>query len=435
MFTKRISKRVAMRFFSNSTGVLSNTGSSQWNINLEQKYGAHNYHPMSVVFAKAKGCDVWDCEGVKYFDFLSGYSAVNQGHCHPKILEALHKQADICTLSSRAFYNNCLGEFLEYINQLFGYDKFLPMNTGVEAVETAVKLARRWGYDVKKVPAGKALLVVAEDNFHGRTTLAVSLSTDPDSFGGYGPFLPGILKVPYNDVNAMTKALEEPNVVGVLLEPIQGEAGVKVPDSGYLRKVFELCKSKNVLFIADEVQTGLCRTGKMLCVDHDSIRPDIVIMGKAMSGGVFPISGVAADDSIMLNIKPGQHGSTFGGNPLASKIGMAALKVLVEEKLAENSEKMGHIFRTELEKLDTSKEIIKIVRGKGLLNAIVIAPRNGKEAMDFCYLMKNNGLLAKPTHGDIIRLSPPLVINEKQIMEAIEIIKKSLEQFSKLIKN
>jgi len=396
-------------------------------IGLEDKYGAHNYHPLPVVLEKGKGVYVWDVEGKKYFDFLSAYSAVNQGHCHPKIVKVLQRQAKILTLTSRAFYNNALGEFEEFITKYFGYDKVLPMNSGAEADETALKLCRKWAYKVKGIKEDEAKIIVCENNFHGRTITVVSMSTDPDSYGGYGPFTPGFIKIPYNNIPALEKELEDPNIAGFLVEPIQGEAGVFVPDSGYIKKAYDLCKAKNVLFIADEVQTGLCRTGKKICCDHEGVRPDILILGKALSGGLMPVSVVLADDPIMLTIKPGEHGSTFGGNPLACKIAIAALKVLEEENLSKKAETLGNIFREELGKLKS--DIIELVRGKGLLNAIVIKPKNGKEAWDICLGLKENGLLAKPTHQHIIRFAPPLVITEKQLRRAIDIIIKTIKQF------
>ncbi|MCX6169767.1 MAG: ornithine--oxo-acid transaminase [Ignavibacteriales bacterium] len=393
-------------------------------IELEEKYGAHNYHPLPVVLTRGEGAYVWDVEGKRYFDFLSAYSAVNQGHCHPKIVKAMTEQAKILTLTSRAFYNNTLGEYEKYITEYFGYDKVLPMNSGAEADETALKLARRWAYDKKGVPENEAKIIVCEGNFHGRTITVISMSNDPDSYKGFGPYTPGFIKIPYNDLNTLSRALEDPNVAGFLVEPIQGEAGVFVPDEGYLSKAYELCKSKNVLFIADEVQTGLARTGKMLACDHENVKPDILILGKALSGGTMPISAVLANDEIMLVIKPGEHGSTFGGNPLASKVAIAALQVLKDEKLAENAERLGKIFRDELR--NTKSEMIELIRGKGLLNAMVIKPTIDKEAWDVCLKMRDNGLLAKPTHGNIIRFAPPLIINEEQILSAVEIIRKSI---------
>ena len=403
---------------------------SQDYIKLEEKYGAHNYHPIDVVIDKGKGVWVWDVEGKKYLDFLSAYSAVNQGHCHPKIVNALTEQAQKLTLTSRAFYNSVLGEYEKYITEYFGYNKVLPMNTGVEGDETAFKLARKWAYSVKGIPENKAKIIFCENNFHGRTMMAVSASNDPDCREGYGPYLAGIELIPFNNILALEKALEDPNVCAFLVEPIQGEAGVMVPEDGYLKKAYDLCKSKNVLFIADEVQTGLCRTGKLLACDHENVRPDLLILGKALSGGVIPISAVLADDEIMLTIKPGQHGSTFGGNPLAGKVGIAALQVLKEEKLAENAEKMGTYFRQEMQKIVDELEIVTLVRGKGLLNAIVIKPtKSGKTAWDVCVEFKENGLLAKPTHGDIIRFAPPLVITKEEIDFAIETIRNVLMKF------
>jgi len=391
----------------------------------EGKYGAHNYHPLPVAISKGKGVFVWDVEGNRYYDFLSAYSAVNQGHCHPRIIKALQEQSEILTLASRAFYTDVLGEFEEFITNLFGYDKVLPMNTGVEGGETATKLARKWGYNVKKVPDGQAKHIFVEGNFWGRTLAAISSSTDPDSYSGFGPFMPGYVLIPYNDLAALEKAAKDPNVVSFMVEPIQGEAGVVVPDPGYLTGVREICTRNNILFIADEVQTGLARTGKRLCVDHENVRPDIVILGKALSGGVYPVAAVLADDDIMLQIKPGEHGSTYGGNPLGTKVAIEALKVLEEENLAEKSEKLGEILRTELSKLP--KDVVSIVRGKGLLNAIVINPKI--DAWDVCMRLRDNGLLAKPTHGDKIRFAPPLVITEEQMHECIDIIKSTVMSF------
>jgi ornithine--oxo-acid transaminase len=403
---------------------------SQDFIKLEEKYGAHNYHPIDVVIDKGKGVWVWDVEGKKYLDFLSAYSAVNQGHCHPKIVNALIEQSQKLTLTSRAFYNSVLGEYEKYITEYFGYDKVLPMNTGVEGGETAFKLARKWAYTVKGVPENQAKIIFCEGNFHGRTMMAVSASNDPDCKDGYGPYLPGVELIPYNNIPALEKALQDPNVCAFLVEPIQGEAGVMVPDDGYLKKVYDLCKSKNVLFIADEVQTGLCRTGKLLACDHENVRPDVVILGKALSGGAMPISAVLADDEIMLTIKPGQHGSTFGGNPLAAKVAIASLQVLKDEKLAENADKMGKYFRQEMQNIVDELDIVTLVRGKGLLNAIIIKPtKSGKTAWDVCVEFKENGLLAKPTHGDIIRFAPPLVITKEEIDFAIETIRKVLMKF------
>lgn len=396
-------------------------------IQLEDKYGAHNYHPLGVVLSKGKGPKVWDVEGKEYFDFLSAYSAVNQGHCHPKIVEALVDQARTLTLTSRAFYSDALGIYEKYVTEFFGYDKVLPMNSGAEGDETALKLCRRWAYDVKGIEEGKAKIIVCADNFHGRTITIVSMSTDPESKAGFGPYTPGFVVIPYNDLKALEKELEDPNVAGFLVEPIQGEAGVVVPDEGYLKKAYDMCKAKNVLFIADEVQTGIARTGKLLACDHEGVRPDILILGKALSGGVYPVSAVLADDDIMLTIKPGQHGSTFGGNPIAAKVATAALEVVKEEKLAERAEKLGKIFRSEMENIDS--DMIELVRGKGLLNAVVIRPKNGKTAMDVCIKMADNGVLAKPTHDHIIRFAPPLVISEEELMEALTLIKKSILSF------
>ncbi len=394
-------------------------------IELEERYGAHNYHPLPVVLNKGEGVYLWDVEGKKYFDFLSAYSAVNQGHCHPKIIDALVEQAKTLTLTSRAFFNDKLGPYEKYITEYFGYDKVLPMNSGAEADETALKLARRWGYDKKGVPENQAKIIVCEGNFHGRTITIISMSSDPDSYKGFGPYTPGFEVVPYNDIAALEVALEDKNVVGFLVEPIQGEAGVYVPDDGYLKKAYNLCKSKNVLFIADEVQTGIARTGKLLACDHENVRPDILILGKALSGGVIPISAVLADDNIMLVINPGEHGSTFGGNPVAARVATAALEVVKEENLAEKADALGKIFRKSLE--DFNHPMIETVRGKGLLNAIIVKPTNGKEAWDVCVKMAENGLLAKPTHQHIIRFAPPLVITEEELLEAVAIIKKSLD--------
>lgn len=396
-------------------------------IELEDKYGAHNYHPLPVVLSKAKGVYVWDVDGKKYYDFLSAYSAVNQGHCHPRIIDAMVEQAETMTLTSRAFYNDCLGEFEQYVTEYFGFDKVLPMNTGAEGVETAVKLARKWAYKKKGVPEYEAKIICCEGNFHGRTTLAVSLSTDPDSYGGFGPFVPGIIKIPYNNTAALAEAVKDPNAAGFIVEPIQGEAGVFVPDDGYLKKCYDICKAANVLFIADEVQTGIARTGRMLACDYEEFKPDVLILGKAIGGGVFPVSAVFANNDIMLCIKPGEHGSTFGGNPIACRVAIASLDVIKDEHLAERAFELGNLFRDEVKKIESS--MIKIVRGKGLLNAVVIEPRNGKEAWDICLKMRDNGLLAKPTHGDIIRFAPPLVISEGQLAEAVEIIKESILSF------
>lgn len=398
----------------------------QW----EEQYGAHNYHPLPIVISKAKGCTVWDLEGKPYYDFLSAYSAVNQGHCHPRIIQALTDQAQTLTLTSRAFYNSILGAFEKYITAYFGYDRVLPMNTGVEAGETAVKLCRKWAYEVKGVPEHQAKILFAHGNFWGRTLAAVSSSDDPNSYGNYGPYMPGFELINYNDLPALEKALQDPNVAGFMVEPIQGEAGVVVPDQGYLAKAYELCKAKNVLLIADEVQTGIGRTGKLLCSEYDNVKPDILVLGKALSGGVMPVSAVLARDEIMLTIRPGQHGSTFGGNPLGCRVAMEALEVLKEEKLTENAEKLGHIFRNRMQKLVDELEIMHLVRGRGLLNAIVINDNpDSTTAWDICVALKENGLLAKPTHGNIIRLAPPLVITEAQLDECCQIIEKTIRQF------
>ncbi|MCF8228056.1 MAG: ornithine--oxo-acid transaminase [Bacteroidales bacterium] len=400
---------------------------SQKAMQLEDKYGAHNYHPLPVVLSKGEGVYMWDVEGKQYFDFLSAYSAINQGHCHPRIVGALADQARKLTLTSRAFFNDALGPYEKFVTEYFGYDKVLPMNTGAEADETALKLCRKWAYEKKGIPENEAKIIVCENNFHGRTITIISVSTDPDARGGYGPYTPGFVTIPYNDVDALEKELEDPNVAGFLVEPIQGEAGVFVPDEGYIKKAYELCKAKNVLFIADEVQTGIARTGKLLACDHEDVRPDILILGKALSGGVYPVSAVLADDDIMLVIKPGQHGSTFGGNPVAAKVAVEALKVVKDENLAERATELGEIFRNELKKIES--DMIEVVRGKGLLNAVVIKPKGGKTAWDVCVKMAENGLLAKPTHDHIIRFAPPLVITKEQLMEAIEIIKKSIISF------
>ncbi len=395
---------------------------------LEQKYGAHNYHPLPVVLERGEGVYLYDVEGKKYFDFLSGYSAVNQGHCHPAIIETLQKQASKLTLTSRAFHNNLLGEYEKYITQYFGYDKVLPMNTGVEGGETAIKLARRWGYNVKGIAENKAKIIFAEGNFWGRTLAAISSSTDPSSFQGFGPYLPGFEIIPYNNLTALEDALKDKNVAGFMIEPIQGEAGVVIPDDGYLKGVRNLCNKYNVLFIADEIQTGLARTGKMLACDHEEVRPDILILGKALSGGTLPVAAILADDSIMLQIKPGEHGSTYGGNPLACAVAMKALEIIKSENLANNAMKMGEILRKELAALHSP--FISTIRGKGLLNAIIIQHKNAEASWDLCLHLKDLGLLAKPTHGDKIRLAPPLIINEQQIREAVAIIGEALEKLA-----
>jgi len=393
-------------------------------IDLEDRYGAHNYHPLPVVLERGEGVFLYDVDGKRYYDFLSGYSAVNQGHCHPAIIDTFIAQSRKLTLTSRAFHNNLLGEYEQYITQYFGYDKVLPMNTGVEAGETAIKLARRWAYTQKMVEENKAVILFAEGNFWGRTLAAISSSTDPSSYAKFGPFMPGFEIVPYNNLEALEQSLQNPNVAAFMVEPIQGEAGVVVPEEGYLHQVKTLCKKYNVLFIADEIQTGLCRTGKMLACDHEDARPDILILGKALSGGTMPVSAVLCDDHIMMNIKPGEHGSTYGGNPLACAVAMKSLAVLKDEKMAENSEIMGQLLRNEISKLNSP--LITTVRGKGLLNAIVIKHENPDAAWKLCLEMKENGLLAKPTHGDKIRFAPPLIITAEQILECVEIIKKSL---------
>ncbi len=398
---------------------------TQHYIDLEEKFGAHNYHPLPVVLERGEGVFVWDVEGKKYYDFLSGYSAVNQGHCHPRIINKLIEQSKKLTLTSRAFYNNLLGDYEKYITEYFGYDKVLPMNTGVEGGETAVKLARRWAYDKKGVRENNAKIVFAEGNFWGRTLAAISSSTDPSSYKGFGPFMPGFEIVPYNDLIALEKAFQDKNVAAFMVEPIQGEAGVLVPFNGYLKGIRALCDEYNVLFIADEIQTGLARTGKMLACDHEKVKADILILGKALSGGTLPVSAVLANDDVMMNIKPGEHGSTYGGNPLACAVAMESLQVLKDEKMAENAAIMGELFRSELSKIKST--LIKTIRGKGLLNAIVINHSNNEAAWNFCLELKENGLLAKPTHGDKIRFAPPLIINEKQMLECVDIIRKSLK--------
>ena len=399
-------------------------------IELEEKYGAHNYQPLPVVLEKGEGVYVWDVEGEKYFDFLSAYSAVNQGHCHPKIIKALNDQASTLTLTSRAFYNDILGEYEKFITEFFGYDKVLPMNTGVEGGETAVKLARKWAYLNKGIPKNKAKIIFVQGNFWGRTLAAISSSDDPLSTKDFGPFMPGYEIIPYNDLISLEESLKDPNVAAFMVEPIQGEAGVVVPDEDYLFKAYELCKKNNVLFIADEVQTGIARTGKLICCDHHGFKPDILILGKALSGGVFPVSAVLSSDEVMLTIKPGEHGSTFGGNPLGCKVAMAALRVIKDENLSKNSELMGNYFREKLNRYIVKSKIIKLVRGKGLLNAIVINDHEeSNTAWDICLKLKENGLLAKPTHGNIIRFAPPLIINKNQIDQAVDIIIKSVKGY------
>ena len=400
---------------------------SQEYIALEERYGAHNYHPLPVVLSRGKGVFVWDVDGKKYYDFLSAYSAVNQGHCHPKIINELNKQSNILTLTSRAFHNDTLGEYEKYITNYFGYDKVLPMNTGVEGGETANKLARKWGYIKKGIPNNKARIIFAKGNFWGRTLAAISSSDDPTSYEGFGPYMPGYDLIPYDDLNSLENELKDPNVAAFMVEPIQGEAGVIVPSPGYLSGVRELCTKYNVLFIADEVQTGIARTGKILATDYENARPDILILGKALSGGVFPVSAVLADNEVMMCIKPGEHGSTYGGNPLANRVASAALEVVKNENLAENSARLGEILRKELDAIDS--DMISLVRGKGLLNAIVIKPKNNKNAWDVCLKLRDNGLLAKPTHGDIIRFAPPLIITEDQMMDCISIIRKTILSF------
>jgi len=401
-------------------------------MDLESKYGAHNYHPLPVVLERGQGVYVWDVDGKKYFDFLSAYSAVNQGHCHPKIINALTEQAKVMTLTSRAFYNSELGKYEKFITEFFGYEKVLPMNTGAEAVETAIKLARKWGYKKKGVSANSAKIVVCNNNFHGRTTTIISFSNDPTCRDGFGPFTEGFQSIPYNDLNALRNALKDKNVVGFLVEPIQGEAGVDVPSPGYLSEAAKMCKENNVLFIADEVQTGVARTGKLLAVNHENVRPDVVILGKALSGGVYPVSAVLADNHIMEVIQPGEHGSTFGGNPLAAHVAIAALKVVKEENLADNAEKMGRLFRREMQRIIDSSDLVTAVRGKGLLNAIIINDHpESSTAWDLCLALKDNGLIAKPTHGNIIRFAPPLVIDEFQLIECVRIIEKTLTEFKK----
>lgn len=400
---------------------------SQHYISLEEKHGAHNYEPLPVVLAKGKGPVVWDVDGKKYFDFLSAYSAVNQGHCHPKIVEALTTQAETLCLTSRAFYNDCLGPYEELMSKIFGYDKLLPMNSGAEAVETALKLARKWAYQVKKVEENEAIIVTCKNNFHGRTISIISYSTDENAKKEYGPYTPGFEVIEYNNTKALKEILQEKGekIAAFLVEPIQGEAGVVVPDEGYLRTCFDLCKQHNVLFIADEIQTGIARTGRMLCCDHENVRPDIVVLGKALSGGVLPVSAVMCDNEIMMTISPGQHGSTFGGFPLACKVAMAAMKVVIDENLAEKAEKLGEVFREMMNEINSP--FIKLIRGKGLLNAVEIQPHNGKTAWDVCLKMAENGLLAKPTHQHIIRFAPPLVIREEELYEGLKIIEKSIK--------
>ena len=400
------------------------TEKTQYYLELEERYGAHNYHPIPVVLSKGSGVHVWDVDGKQYYDFLSGYSAVNQGHCHPRILKALTEQAQQLTLTSRAFHNDQLGEFARYITTYFGYDKVLPMNTGVEAVETGIKLCRRWAYQVKGIDENKAVIIVCEGNFHGRTSTVISFSSDPSSKRNFGPYMPGFISIPYNDTNALAEALKDKNVAGFLVEPIQGEAGVVIPDEGYLAQAKALCREANVLFMADEIQTGLARTGALLACDHEAVRPDILLLGKALSGGLLPVSAVLADDEIMLTIQPGEHGSTYGGNPLACRVAMEALQVLKEEKMAENAVVMGQLLRDELQQIGSP--FVHEVRGKGLLNAIVIRHPAKDAAWELCLQLMENGLLAKPTHGDKIRFAPPLIISREQVLDCVHIIAKSL---------
>jgi len=424
--------------------MVSSALSSQESMELENKYGAHNYHPLPVVLAKGDGVYVWDCEGKKYFDFLSAYSAVNQGHCHPKIVNALTEQASTLTLTSRAFFNDTLGPYEKFITEFFGFDKVLPMNTGAEAVETAIKLCRKWAYEVKGIVEHEAKIIVCENNFHGRTTTIVSFSNDEDARKNFGPFTPGFIKIPYNDLDALESALKEENVAGFLVEPIQGEAGVFVPDEDYLSKAQQLCNDKNVLFVADEVQTGIARTGSLLAVcgnctcqnacekQETYSTPDILILGKAVSGGVYPVSAVLANDEIMNVIKPGQHGSTFGGNPLAAKVAVAALEVVNDENLSQNARMLGNLFRAEMNRIIAGTYLVNAVRGKGLLNAILINDtEDSSTAWDICMALKENGLLAKPTHGNIIRFAPPLVMTKEQLMDCVAIIEKTLMEFTK----
>lgn len=412
--------------------VMNQKMTSKEAMQLEDKYGAHNYHPLPVVLSRGEGVLVWDAEGKQYYDFLSAYSAVNQGHCHPKIVNALKQQAETLTLTSRAFYNDVLGEYEKYITEFFGFEKVLPMNTGAEAVETAIKLCRKWAYERKGIAENEAKIIVCENNFHGRTTTIISFSNDEDARKNFGPYTAGFIKIPYNDVDALANALKEDNVAGLLVEPIQGEAGVYVPDEGYLSKAAQLCKDAGALFIADEVQTGIARTGEILAVDHENVKPDILILGKAISGGIYPVSAVLANNEIMDVIKPGQHGSTFGGNPIAAKVAIAALEVVKDEKLAENARTLGERFRARMSKFIETSDLINAVRGKGLLNAILINDTpESSTAWDICMALKENGLLAKPTHGNIIRFAPPLVMTEIQLDECCDIIEKTITEFEK----
>ena len=401
-------------------------------MNIEDEHGAHNYHPLGVVLTKGEGVYVWDVEGKKYYDFLSAYSAVNQGHCHPKIVDAMVEQARTLTLTSRAFYNDALGPYEKYVTEYFGFDKVLPMNTGAEAVETAIKLCRKWAYEKNNIAEDKAQIIVCENNFHGRTTTIVSFSNDPVAKKNFGPFTPGFIRIPYNDLDALENALKKDNVAGFLVEPIQGEAGVYVPDAGYLKRASELCTENGALFIADEVQTGVARTGQLLAVDHENVKPDILILGKAISGGVYPVSAVFADNDVMDVIKPGQHGSTFGGNPVGCKVAMAALDVVRDEKLAENAQVLGELFRAEMQRIIDGSDLVLKVRGKGLLNAIIVNDTEESEtAWNLCVALMNNGLLAKPTHGNIIRFAPPLVMTKDQLLECVAIIEKTINEFEK----
>ncbi len=410
--------------------IMTNKTTSSKAIELEDKYGAHNYHPLPVVLERGEGALVWDVEGNQYYDFLAAYSAVNQGHCHPKIVGALLEQAQKLTLTSRAFYNDCLGEYEKFVTNYFGYDKILPMNTGAEGVETALKLARKWAYEKKGIAENEAKIIVCKNNFHGRTITIVSASNDPDARKNFGPYTPGIIAVEYNNAEALKELLKDKTVAAFLIEPIQGEAGVIIPDEGYLKTCYDLCKENNVLFIADEIQSGLGRTGKLLACDHENVHPDILILGKALSGGTYPVSGVLTNNEIMLCIKPGQHGSTYGGNPLACKVAIAALKVLKEEQLSENAERLGKILLKELKQIqEENSQVVKAVRCKGLWAAMVINEKDGKSAWDVCIELMKNGLLAKPTHGDTIRFAPPLVITEEQLMECVAIIKKVVAKF------
>lgn len=410
--------------------MIDQINSSRDAIQLEERYGAHNYHPLPVVLSRGEGVHLWDVEGNQYYDFLSAYSAVNQGHCHPRIISALQEQAGKLTLTSRAFHNDVLGVYEKFITELFGYDKVLPMNTGVEGGETAIKLCRKWAYTVKKVPENQAKIIFVNGNFWGRTLAAISSSTDPSSRGGFGPYMPGYELIPYNDLAALEKALQDTNVAGFMVEPIQGEAGVVVPDPGYLKQAYELCRRKNVLFIADEVQTGIARTGKLYACQHEGFRPDILILGKALSGGVMPVSAVLADDTVMLSIKAGEHGSTFGGNPLACSVAMAALQVVIDENLSANAERLGTLFRARMKQLVEKSPLVSLVRGKGLLNAIVINDSEESDtAWNICMQLKENGLLAKPTHGNVIRFAPPLVITESQLETCCDIIEQTIIEF------